>query len=189
MNLNFINPPAHVGEREIWELWGVGPTSYLATGDPLLVGGGQYVSCPASGFLSVSGNYLLRAQPNVVNSLRPSWVFRWLYSGVGGSQGVKGVVIATAGSGQTNGSYVIAGVGGGGTGASVTVTVAGGLVTNVVITAAGTGYTSAPTFTVAAGGTPGTLTATTGSNAGNEVPAGTNLSAEQVQFSAVGGQL
>ena len=77
---------------------------------------------------------------------------------------IVAVQIATAGTGQTNGTYVISSTGGGGTGAQVTVVVAGGLVTSATVTAQGQNYTSAPTFTVAAGGTPGTLSAEVGLN-------------------------
>lgn len=76
---------------------------------------------------------------------------------------VNGVKVATAGSGQTNGTFVINGSGGGGTGAQVRITIAGGVIVDKTIVNAGINYTSAPTFTVAEGGTPGTLTATVGS--------------------------
>ena len=70
---------------------------------------------------------------------------------------VANAVILTAGSGQTDGTYTIAGVGGGGTGAQVQVVVSGGAVTGATVTQPGNGYVAPPTFTVAAGGTPGTL--------------------------------
>lgn len=82
------------------------------------------------------------------------------YLRAGGSSGsVKTVVIATAGSGQTNGTYQITGVGGGGTGAVVQVVIAGGVITNASVITGGYGYVGVPTFTVAHGGTPGTLAA------------------------------
>ena len=82
------------------------------------------------------------------------------YLRAGGSSGsVKTVVIATAGSGQTNGTYQITGVGGGGTGAVVQVVIAGGVITNASVITGGYGYVGVPTFTVAYGGTPGTLAA------------------------------
>jgi hypothetical protein len=67
----------------------------------------------------------------------------------------------TAGTGQTPGTYQIAGVGGGGTGAilQVVVTPAGTVTASPTVIAKGTGYTSIPTFTVAAGGTPATVLA------------------------------
>lgn len=72
---------------------------------------------------------------------------------------VLGVLILTAGSGQTPGYYEIAGSGGGGTGAVIGVVVAaGGTVTAPpTVVVAGQNYTSAPTFTLAAGGTPATF--------------------------------
>lgn len=74
---------------------------------------------------------------------------------------VKSAVILTAGSGQTNGTYNIAanaGIGGG-SGAVLGVVIAGGLITNVYVVTPGFGYSSVPTFTVAEGGTPGTIAA------------------------------
>jgi hypothetical protein len=56
----------------------------------------------------------------------------------------------TAGSGYTNGTYTnVAMTGGTGTGAQATITVAGGIVTAVVITANGTGYTVGDQLTYA----------------------------------------
>lgn len=75
------------------------------------------------------------------------------------NQDVTAVSITSPGSGQTDGTYVLTGTGGGGTGATVTIIIAGGIITSAVVTTAGTGYTSAPTFTVSEGGTPGTLAA------------------------------
>ena len=76
------------------------------------------------------------------------------------SQQVSAISILTAGTGQTNGTYNINGVGGGGTGAIVQIVIAGGVITTATVTAGGSDYTSSPTFTVAEGGTPGTLAAT-----------------------------
>ena len=77
---------------------------------------------------------------------------------------VTSIVTATAGSGQTPGTYQIAANGGGGSGALISVIVAGGgTVTQApTIISQGSGYTSAPTFTLAAGGTPATFTSTLG---------------------------
>jgi hypothetical protein len=74
---------------------------------------------------------------------------------------VYGVLILTAGSGQTPGTYVLTGSGGGGSGAQIQVVVAsGGTVTaQPTIVAAGSGYTSAPSFTLSAGGTAATFQA------------------------------
>lgn len=84
---------------------------------------------------------------------------------------VKTAAITGAGSGQTAGTYqVAANVGsGGGSGAILGVVVgASGTVTNVYVVAGGFGYTSVPTFTVAAGGTPGTVVGQLGTSP-NEV--------------------
>ena len=72
---------------------------------------------------------------------------------------VSTVRITGAGTGQTNGTYSIAGVGGGGTGALISVTIAGGLVTVATVVQGGYGYVTPPTFTIAEGGTPGTVAA------------------------------
>ena len=78
-------------------------------------------------------------------------------------QGVISVSITSPGSGQTPGTYTIIGVGGGGVNATVQITIsAGGTVDTVSVTNAGYGYTLAPSFPVAHGGTPGVLTATIG---------------------------
>lgn len=62
---------------------------------------------------------------------------------INASGGVNAVSISNAGSLYTNGTYTnTALTGGTGTGAYATITVAGGLVTAVVITAHGTGYTA-----------------------------------------------
>lgn len=80
---------------------------------------------------------------------------------------VKSAVILTVGSGQTAGTYQIAanaGIGGG-SGAVLGIVVgSGGTITNVYVVSAGFGYSSVPTFTVAAGGTPGTIAAQLNSN-------------------------
>lgn len=114
----------------------------------------------------------------------PTVTMLWYNSG--SVIGVNAVTIAGAGTGQTNGTYIIAASGGGGVGARVQITVAGGLVTVAQVISPGQGYTSAPTFTVAAGGTPGTLTATLGSVFGQEVGATTNLSTSTIKVGAIG---
>jgi hypothetical protein len=71
-------------------------------------------------------------------------------------QSVQNVAIVTAGTGQTNGTYVANASSGS---AQIAYTIAGGLLTSVQVISGGTGYTSVPTFTIAAGGTPGTVAA------------------------------
>lgn len=72
---------------------------------------------------------------------------------------VKSVVVLTQGSGQTVGTYQIASTGGGGTGAIIQVVVASATSITASVVSGGYGYTSVPTFTLATGGTPGTVVA------------------------------
>jgi len=76
--------------------------------------------------------------------------------------GVKTLVIGTAGTGYTIGAAITA-TGGGGSGftGEVTAVGAGGEITAVAITNPGSGYATAPTFAVA-GGTSGVITGTVG---------------------------
>ena len=86
---------------------------------------------------------------------------------------VQQVSILTAGSGQTAGTYTATASAGGAT---------------IQYTINGSGYLTAPAITVGAGGATATaLLSTAGSTAGSEVANATNLSAESVQFLAVGG--
>lgn len=188
MNAQFVMPPAHVGSHEVWLMYGSGPSSYSqTTGDVIQVGGGQYLEALHGDVLTVSGNYIARPMPSVVNSLRPTWAWKWFYSGQGQTLGVDGVVIASAGSSQTNGTYTATASAGG---AVIQYTIAGNVLSSVKILNPGSGLTAVPTFTLAAnGGTAGTVTATIGSIAGMEVATGTNLSGESIQFVALGGLL
>lgn len=133
---------------------------------------------------SFSGLYVVNATipASAIGTGSASAILKWLYNTPG--IGVNGVTF-TAGTGQTNGTYVISGTGGGGTGAQVTITIAGGLITTAFVSNAGRNYTSVPTFTVAAGGTPGVLTATIGAVSGGQVVTGTNLSAEAVRLEMI----
>lgn len=78
---------------------------------------------------------------------------------------MKSVVIVTAGSGQTAGSYNVQAnpSSGGGTGATINVVVgAGGTITSASVLTGGFGYVAIPTFTLGLailGGTPGTVAA------------------------------
>jgi hypothetical protein len=187
---NLLYQIERVGQRGLFGMYGSGPASYSpTTGDVLSMPDFYYLDAVFGDPLSVSKNYYVRPFPSTVGTTRATWAWKWYYAGSAGQGlGVDGVVISTAGTGQTNGTYTISGTGGGGTGAQVSVTIAGGAITGVSVVNPGTGYTSAPTFTVAEGGTPGTLTATIGSIGGVEVGAGTNLSGESVQFAALGGE-
>lgn len=76
------------------------------------------------------------------------------------SKVVVGVQILTAGSGQTNGTYTATASTGG---ATISYVIAGNALTSVTITGGGVYATdTAPTFTIAAAGTPGTVSVTLG---------------------------
>jgi hypothetical protein len=77
-----------------------------------------------------------------------------------GSQ-VSSVVVITQGSGQTVGTYQVAATvgSGGGSGAVIQVVVTASNAITVTVLNGGFGYVSAPTFTLATGGTPGTVQA------------------------------
>jgi hypothetical protein len=72
---------------------------------------------------------------------------------------VAGVVVLTQGSGQTPGTYLVSATGGGGTGAIIQVVVLTATSITATVVNPGFGYTSVPTFTLATGGTPGTVAA------------------------------
>lgn len=188
MNPNFVIEPTHVIQRQLWEISGIGPSSYDAVnGDVINFQGTQFPSCVPGGFLSQSGNYELKPYPSITNNLRPTWAFLWFYSG---KQGVSGVVQNVAGSGMTPGTVVpLVFAGGGGSGAAGTLTVLTATTFSIKITNSGAGYTSAPTATVTGtGGTPPTLTASAAPGSGS-VPNGTDLSAEKVQYFVIGGEM
>ena len=78
----------------------------------------------------------------------------------GGSGAVKTVVITTAGTGATTGTYTIAATaGGGGTGAVIQVVVAGGAITSATVLNGGYGYNSVPTFSLTTTSTSGGVVA------------------------------
>ena len=79
---------------------------------------------------------------------------------------VKNVVVLTQGTGQTVGPYqVAANVGsGGGSGAVIQVVVTASNAITVTVLNGGFGYVSPPTFTLATGGTPGTVVAQLGNS-------------------------
>ena len=79
---------------------------------------------------------------------------------------VKSVVVLTQGSGQTVGTYQVAATvgSGGGSGAIIQVIVASATSITVSVVNGGSGYVSAPSFTLATGGTPGTVVAQLGTS-------------------------
>lgn len=135
------------------------------------------------GGLTNSGSYNVVPQ-FVGTGLRQSAFLRWFASGAVGV-GITTLTITGAGTGQTNGITTLAANTGT---ATIQVTIAGGLITAVKVLNAGGPYLSAPTFTVAQGGTPGTITTTLGvAGVVTEVAAGVNLSAETIRVAGVGG--
>jgi len=81
------------------------------------------------------------------------------YVRAGGS--VASVVITTAGSGGTNGSYTIAATvgSGGGSGAVIQVVVSGGVITSATVVQGGINYISVPSFSMTVTGTSGVVAA------------------------------
>lgn len=167
-----------------------GPTSYTSGGELLTTsstyggvnpfGTSSYDYVQADG-VSISGNYY--CQPRYTGTgLRTSVYLLWFYSGVVG-QGVNAVTIVTAGTGQTNGTYTANASSGS---AQIQYVIAGGALTSVTVLNPGGPYTAAPTFTIAAGGTPGTVTATIGATNGIQVGTGINLSGETIRLWVTG---
>ena len=200
MNLRFIATLGNSAKipqngRELWEVWGAGPASYANPGgDPVYMPAqGEHMSAPGGSVLTKSGNYEVRFQPSVTNSLRPSWTARWF--NVGGSSTGSGVLSVTITAGGTYTSPAVptvtfaAAPAGGVTATGTAIMAPGGAtVAGVLITNPGSGYLTAPAVTFNTGGATGTAVLTAaGSTAGTEVANATNLSAESVQFIATGG--
>lgn len=199
MNLRFIATLGNSAKipqngRELWEVWGAGPTSYANPGGDTVYmpAQGEHMSAPGGSVLTKSGNYEVRFQPSVTNSLRPTWTARW-FNVAGSSTGsaVQSVTITAAGTYTgTPPTVSFAAAPAGGTTATgiALLNVAGTAVIGVLITNPGAGYITAPAVTFGSGGATGTaVLAAAGSTAGSEVANATNLSAESVQFMAVGG--
>lgn len=93
MDTNYVYPSAQVGDFRNALLYGSGPSSYAAAGDPVNnPGANEYINFPSE-CTSLSGNYLVRFQPaavgfNIVRAgaLSPSrsgWTAIWNYAGAG----------------------------------------------------------------------------------------------------------
>ena len=95
------------------------------------------------------------------------------------TSGITGATNLVTGSGYTNGTYDLIVSGGGGSGCTGTFTISGGGLNSIAIFNAGTGYTSAPTFSFAnaPGGTGASATATLGTGASATAVVGTGASA------------
>jgi hypothetical protein len=159
LSLNAVNSPYQSGQGDAY------------TGFPYAGGGlnqGDYfdltndealgASNPATGIL-YNGRY---RYVQVDSGATAAYVKTGTVGYIRSGSVMKSAVTITAGSGQTNGSYQIAAnVGsGGGSGAIISITISGGaIVGNPTVVYAGFGYVSPPTFTVAQGGTPGTVVA------------------------------
>jgi hypothetical protein len=91
MQPTFVYPPQHVGEMEIFLLTGVGPSSYSqTTGDVIKnPGTGENLYAVAE-CVTLSKTYVLRPYPSAVNSLRPTWTWKW-YTQSSGSEVSNGV--------------------------------------------------------------------------------------------------
>lgn len=171
--------PATAGGKVVATAYGNGPSSYAggeAGGDPIYAVQMRSVD-KVDGSLTVDGLYETKGQPASAGN-PTKWFLRWFFA----TTGSVGKVTFTAGSGQTNGTYLIPASSGA---ATVQIVIAGGVITSATIINPGKDYTSAPTFTVSEGGTPGTITATL-STAGQEVPNGANLSTSTTQISVIG---
>jgi hypothetical protein len=182
MQLTFLQGyPDYVGKRFIFAGYGNGPASYVASGDSILLPRyDNYIDVIFSA-LTVGGAYEVKAMPSVYGNRAP---FVLLWSGVAGT--VASVAQNAAGTGMTPGTYIVNATGGGGQGAQASVVVASATTLGAItVLNAGTGYASAPTFTLAAGGTSATLTATLAT--AGPVAAGFNLSQQVVQIGGFGG--
>jgi hypothetical protein len=182
MQLTFLHGyPDYIGKRFAFAGYGNGPSSYVATGDPIVLPRyDNYIDVIFSA-LSVGGAYEVKALPQSFGN-RATQTLVW--SGVLGT--VASVAQNVAGTGQTPGTYIVNATGGGGSGAQISVVVATATTLGAIkVLNAGVGYTSAPTFTLASGGTPATLTATL--TVAGPVAPGTDLSAQVVQIGGFGG--
>lgn len=137
----------------------------IRTGLPELGGGmneGDYFDLTADEAKNYPGLFtgryrLVRISP----SSTASTILQGTPCGIGLPTTVGRVVLTTAGSGQTPGTYTVNSSASGGTALAVAQVVVGaaGTVVSTTLLQAGAGFTSTPTFTVAAGGTPGTIKA------------------------------
>lgn len=144
----------------------------MATGQPIAAGGlnaGDYFSATndeaasasfTTNGLLYSGRYrLVQVDSGATAANVKTGTVGYLAAG----KAVKTAVILTAGSGQTPGTYPVPAnnPSGGGTGAIIQVIVAanGTVTAQPVVLQGGSNYTTVPTFTLAAGGTPATFVA------------------------------
>jgi hypothetical protein len=176
--------PDFMGKRKAFVGFGAGPVSLPAGGDVIQFPTyGNYIDWVSDG-VSIDGLYQVTARPSATGP-RAIWALYWAYLT---ANAVATLAQNVAGTGMTPGTYNIAATGGGGTGATATVVVATATTLgSITITNPGKNYTSAPTFTLAAGGTSATLTSTL-STASGLVATGANLSGSSVQIAGFAGQ-
>ena len=194
-------PDAVGGRSRIWAGDHTGPLSYVTGGETIAASAGGALQNSTTSIITglsslnfiiaeqftASGNYEVSSiSPTTGGGIKQTTKLKWFYAP---AQGVNSILIATAGSGQTNGTYTItdSGTNFSGLAARVQIVIAGGAVTKAAILFPGTGYTGAATFTVSAGGSAGTLSSTYGAASGIEAASGANLSTESVRLFAVGG--
>lgn len=81
MILTMVNGyPDFIGYRQAFAGYGTGPASYLATGDPVtLQNKRRFIDVLFGGAMSLSGNYLVNAQPSATGE-RVTWTAQWFYA-------------------------------------------------------------------------------------------------------------
>jgi len=189
-NVNVKGYPDVWGKHKVSIVDHTGPVSLPAGGEVLgpssTYGGVNPFGTSSYDFVlastSISGNYTAVFQPSGTGQ-RTTGNLIWQFTGASGANGVASVTIATPGSGQTNGTYTANASSGT---AQIQYTIAGGALTTVKVLNPGGPYATPPTFTIAAGGTAGTVTATLGSIEGMPVGPGTNLSGETIRLLVIG---
>jgi uncharacterized protein with FMN-binding domain len=180
----FTGYPDYIGRRMAFAGVASGPASLGANGDKLDPFRHTLYYDAVHGGTTPDGAFSVQFQPSAAE-VRADWFARWIFGSTGS---VASATQAAAGSGMTPGTYTVNGTGGGGTGAQLSVTVNATTITALTVLSPGKGYTTAPTFSLAAaGGTPATISASL-STAGQPVAAGANLSSEQVIVSGFCGQ-
>jgi hypothetical protein len=208
MNAYYVYQSAQSGELRPAILGGTGPASYSqATGDVLYnAGSNEYIDFPSecttvSGYYSVCfrpvsvGNNTAFIRAGAPSASQSGWVARWQYSGLAALGKIVTSAAVTAGSGYTNGTYNITASGGTFTrSAIIQVVVASGAISTATILDAGVYASGSATptisLTAAGAGAGGAVTLTIGApTPGSELPTGSVLNGETVQFGALVSQL
>ena len=83
MITQFVYPPQHAGEFELFVLEGTGPASYASAGDPIVNPGvGEHIYAPI-GAVSLSGTYYVVPQPASAGVLGVVWSWIWFVVATG----------------------------------------------------------------------------------------------------------